>query len=185
MERWFERLAAFEGLADGLDWLVSRRPPDVARSVVCHGDLHPGNILTDGNRLTGVLDYTVVTIAEPALDVGYTAMGFDLTPIDAPRPIQRLAARFGQGISRRYVAAYVAKSGSDVSNQRYYEALRCAGELSNVIAYRLARARGEEHDAPRPTWDAIGDQMVDYFRARTGVTLRLPPAVGPDAARGR
>ena len=86
VERWFERLAAFEGLADGLDWLVSRRPPDVARSVVCHGDLHPGNILTDGNRLTGVLDYTVVTIAEPALDVGYTAMGFDLTPIDAPRP---------------------------------------------------------------------------------------------------
>jgi len=185
VERWFERLAAFEGLADGLDWLVGHRPSDGARAVVCHGDLHPGNILTDGGRLTGVLDYTVVTIAEPALDVGYTAMSFDLTPIDAPGPIQRLAARFGQGISRRYVAAYVARSGSDVSNQRYYEALRCAGELSNVIAYRLARSSGEQLDAPRPTWDAIADQMVDYFRARTRVTLRLPPAVGPDATRGR
>ena len=67
----------------------------------------------------------------------------------------------------------------------YYEALRCASELTNVVSYRLARARGEQHDAPRPTWDSIADRMVDYFRDRTGVTLRLPPPVGRDRARGR
>jgi hypothetical protein len=34
-------------------------------------------------------------------------------------------------------------------------------------------------------WDFIGDRMVEYFRARTGMTLRLPPPVGRAAARGR
>lgn len=185
VERWLEHLAAFDGFAGGVDWLVAHRPPDSTCPVVCHGDLHPGNILTDGDRLTGVLDYTVVTVAEPALDVGYTTMSLDLTPIDAPAPMQRVAARVGHGIGRRYVAAYLAQSGADLSNQRYYEALRCASELTMVVSYRLARARGEQHDAPRPTWDSIADRMIDYFRERTGVTLRLPPPVGRDRARGR
>jgi len=185
VERWFEHLAAFDGLAAGLDWLVANRPPDAARMVICHGDLHPGNILTDRDRLTGVLDYTVVTIAEPALDVGYTTMSFDITPIDAPAPIRRVAARFGHDIGRRYVAAYVAATGADLTNQRYYEALRCASELTNVVSFRRARARGEQHDAPRPTWDAVVPEMIEYFRARTGVTLGIPPPVGRDRARGR
>jgi aminoglycoside phosphotransferase (APT) family kinase protein len=185
LDRWLERLAEFDGFRAGFEWLVAHRPPDASRPVVCHGDLHPGNILMDGDRLTGVLDYTVVTIAEPALDVGYTTMSFDLAPLDVPGPIQRVAARISAGLGRRYVRAYAVQTGADLSNQRYYEALRCAGELTNVVSYRLAQARGEELDAPRPTWDAVADRMVDYFRARTGATLRLPPPVGRDPARAR
>lgn len=29
-------------------------------------------------------------------------------------------------------------------------------------------ARGLTYDGPRPTWDAIADQMVTYFEQRTG-----------------
>jgi len=185
VERWLDRLADFDGHARGLEWLRAHRPADPERVVLCHGDLHPGNILADGGHMTGVLDYTVATVAEPALDVGFTTMSFDLTPIDAPAPIRRLAARFGQSIARRYVRAYAAATGADLTNQRYYEALRCASELTNVVSYRLARANGEEYDAPRPTWDAIVPEMVEYFRARTGVSLQIPPVVERDRARGR
>jgi aminoglycoside phosphotransferase (APT) family kinase protein len=185
VERWYERMAQFEGFAAGLDWLVAHRPPDRATPVVCHGDLHPGNLLVEGDRLTGVLDYTVMTIAEPALDVGYTAMSLHIAPIDAPAPVQRVAARFARGIADRYVAAYLRQTGADLTNQRYYEALRCASELTNVASYRLARAAGTHQDAPRPTWDAVGTMMVEYFRERTGVTLVLPPPVGRDPARAR
>jgi aminoglycoside phosphotransferase (APT) family kinase protein len=185
VDRWFERIAEFDGLADGLDWLVTHRPPDRARPVICHGDLHAGNMLGEGDRLTGVLDYTVTTIAEPALDVGYTAMSLHIAPIDAPAPVQRLAARFARGISDRYVAAYQRQTGADLTNQRYYEALRCASELTNVVSYRLARATGAHQDAPPPTWDAVGTRMVEYFRERTGATLVLPPPAGRDRARGR
>jgi hypothetical protein len=102
-------------------------------------------------------------------------MSLCLAPVDAPAPIQKIAARVGRRLCDRYVAGYLRETGADLSNQRYYEALRCASELTNVVSYRLARARGEDYDAPRPTWDSITDTMIDYFRARTGVTLTLPP----------
>ena len=78
------RKRTFDGLAGGLEWLVERRPKEASRRSICHGDLWAGNILADGDRLTGVIDYTVATIAEPALEVGFTAMGLSLAPIDAP-----------------------------------------------------------------------------------------------------
>ena len=131
----------------------------------------------DGDGLTGVIDYTVATVAEPALDVGFTSMSLSLAPIDAPAPVQRLAAVVARAMCKRYVAGYARATGADLSNQRYYEALRCATELTNVVAYRRAHARGEEYGAPRPTWDAIGDRMVAFFRERTGVTIALPPRV--------
>jgi aminoglycoside phosphotransferase (APT) family kinase protein len=182
IERWFERLESqarteFDGLAAGLEWLVEHRPTDVSKSVICHGDLHAGNILVEGKRLTGVLDYTVATVAEPAFDVGYTAMSLHLAPIDAPAPIQRVAARAARWLSDRYVASYCRETGADLTNQPYYEALRCASELTNVASYRLARANGQLHDAPRPTWDSVSAEMIKYFHARTGVTLALPPPV--------
>jgi aminoglycoside phosphotransferase (APT) family kinase protein len=182
VERWFVRLetqaqSGFDGLKEGLEWLVDHQPPPVPRPAICHGDLWGGNILTEGDRVTGVLDYTVATVAEPALDVGFTAMSLCLAPIDAPRPIQRVAARLGRTLCNSYVRAYQGETDAELSNQSYYEALRCASELTGVVAYRIARAKGEQHDVPRPTWDSITDQMVDYFRERTGVTLKLPASV--------
>jgi aminoglycoside phosphotransferase (APT) family kinase protein len=185
VERWYERLEAFDDLAPAHAWLVAHRPRETSHPVVCHGDLWAANILTEGDRLTGVLDYTVATVAEPALDVGFTAMSFALAPVDAPAAIQRVVAHVAGRVGRRYVAAYVRETGADLRNQPYYEALRCASELTNVVSFRRARAAGEPHDAPRPTWDAVSDRMVEYFRERTGVTLRLPPPVGRDCARGR
>ena len=98
IERWLDLIGAqaqteFDGLSEGLQWLIDHRPPESARRSICHGDLWGGNILAEGNRVTGVLDYTVATVAEPALDVGFTAMSLCLAPIDASRPIQRAAAR--------------------------------------------------------------------------------------------
>ena len=89
VERWFARLdsgaaPALAGLGHGLDWLVAHRPVAAGRECICHGDLWGGNILVSGNRVTGVLDYTLATVAEPALDVGFTSMSLLLAPIDVP-----------------------------------------------------------------------------------------------------
>lgn len=182
IERWFGSVEAqikdgADGLSDGLRWLVEHQPDQPDRASICHGDLWGGNILVQDGRVTGVLDWTTATIADPALDVGFTAMSMSLAPIEAPGAVQRVAARIGRAMCRRYVRAYQRETGADLSAQRYYEALRCAVELTGVTAYRLAEAKGEPHDVPRFTWVSIADQMIDYFRERTGVTLRLPPVV--------
>jgi aminoglycoside phosphotransferase (APT) family kinase protein len=183
VERWFEHLQRLidgggVGFAAGLNWLIANRPVERGQRVVCHGDLHPGNILVDGDgAVTGVLDWTVATIAEPSLDVGFTTMAFSLAPVDAPRPVQRIVARCGRGIARSYVRAYVARTGADVAARPYYEALRCAVEVGNAASYRLAVADGRGNDQPRPIWDSIAGAMVHYFRVRTGVELTMPAPV--------
>jgi aminoglycoside phosphotransferase (APT) family kinase protein len=169
--------AGAHGLRDGLRWLVDHRPAPAPHACICHGDLWGGNILTEDGRVTGVLDWTTATVAEPALDVGFTAMSLCLAPIDASRPIQRAAARMGQLLCRRYTRAYQREAGADLSNQRYYEALRCVSELTGVVAFRIAESKRQPHDMLRPTWDSISDQMIDYFRVRTGVTLELPAPI--------
>jgi aminoglycoside phosphotransferase (APT) family kinase protein len=185
IERWFDTIGTqarteFGGLGEGLQWLIDHRPPEPPRRSICHGDLWGGNILAEGDRVTGVLDYTVATVAEPALDVGFTAMSLCLAPIDASRPIQRAAARIGQSLCKRYVRAYQREADADLSNQRYYEALRCASDLTGVVAFRIAERKRQPHDRLQPTWDSISDPMIEYFRVRTGVTLELPkPVVGP------
>ncbi len=181
LDRWFAMLgeqvhAGAEGLRAGLDWLVDHQPPKSASPSICHGDLWGGNILTERGRVTGVLDWSTVTVAEPALDVGFTAMSLCLAPIEAPAFIQRSAARVGVSVSARYVRTYQRLTGADLTAQPYYEALRCATELSWVAAYRMAEASGEPHEVPRLSWDSIPDQMIAYFRARTGVTLSVPPS---------
>ncbi|HVX47728.1 MAG TPA: aminoglycoside phosphotransferase family protein [Mycobacteriales bacterium] len=55
LRNWSERFAD----------LVSRRDA----GVLVHGDFWHANILTDGNRLTGVLDWESATIADPAADL--------------------------------------------------------------------------------------------------------------------
>lgn len=67
LERWFDVVgqqvdAGAKGLAEGLQWLVDNRPPDGDRRVICHGDLHAGNILVDRRQVTGVLDWSVATL---------------------------------------------------------------------------------------------------------------------------
>jgi aminoglycoside phosphotransferase (APT) family kinase protein len=179
VDRWFRHLrerieAGAHGFSAGLDWLVANRPKD-GDVVLCHGDLWPGNILVEGTKVSGVLDWTVATVAPPALDVGYTAMAFDLAPIEAPRPIQRMISRAGRAITRRYVRAYRQLSPVDLSTRPYYEALRCASELANVADRRLSPVT----DAPVPTWASVVPAMVDYFAARTGgVRLDVPPQSG-------
>ena len=59
----------------------------------------------------------------------------------------------------------------------YYEALRCLLELGGVVSYRTTVAQGLTYDGPRPTWDSIADQMVNYFEQRTGVRVSLPAPV--------
>lgn len=50
-------------------WHALRDLPAVGPDVMCHGDLHPGNLLVAGERLAGVLDAGGFGAADPALDL--------------------------------------------------------------------------------------------------------------------
>lgn len=48
-------------LVDAARWLADH-PPERAPDVICHGDLHPFNLLADGDRVT-VLDWSTTLLA--------------------------------------------------------------------------------------------------------------------------
>ena len=114
IERWFGSVETqigegADGLSEVLRWLVQHRPDQPDRASICHGDLWGGNILVQDGRVTGVLDWTTATIADPTLDVGFTSMSMSLAPIDAPAVVQRVAARIGRAMCSRYVRVYRAR----------------------------------------------------------------------------
>jgi aminoglycoside phosphotransferase (APT) family kinase protein len=164
------------GFFDAMRWLLEHGPTRPDPPVICHGDLWGGNILVDDRgEVTGVLDWSTSTIAEPALDVGATALAFCLVPLPALGPLRSLVERRGRGLYERYLHAYAKQTDADLRARPYYEALRAALELSFVAEWRLAEAEGA-HDLPRPSWDTIPDSLVEFFRVRTGVTIGVPPS---------
>jgi aminoglycoside phosphotransferase (APT) family kinase protein len=177
IERWWRIVEADEPhpLRPGVDWLRDNLPEPRSAPVLCHGDSWGGNLLVDDGRLTGFIDWTVATVAEPALDVGFLTMALSLAPVPMPRPVQRILQRIGRRLAASYREAYEAGSGADLTAVPYYEALRCLTELIGVVRYRTTIAGGRAYDSPRPTWDMIADQMLDYFERRTDVRLQLPP----------
>ena len=143
--------------------------------MLCHGDLWGGNLLVEGRRVTGVIDWSLATASEPALEVGFTSMSLLLAPLPVPRAVLAVVRAGSRLLCRRYVRRYRRGTPADLSNVAYYEALRCAVELTLVVTYRHAVASGLP-DEKRPTWDWVADDMVEFFRARTGVALSLPDA---------
>ena len=47
------------------------------RGVWIHGDLHPGNLIAQGPRLTGIIDFGDVTAGDPAYDLALAWLAFD------------------------------------------------------------------------------------------------------------
>ena len=118
--------------------LAATAPLD-SRTVICHGDLHPFNILDDG-RTTTVLDWTAALVADPAFDVSYTQMLLVNAPLKAPRVVQPIINAAARAVARRFISEYRKASGvSTLDNERlaWYTQLH-----ATRIALELAEWRG-------------------------------------------
>ena len=84
-------------------WLEHRRPV-MAPVVVCHGDIHPFNLLVADDGSFNVLDWTNGNICRREYDVGFTA-GLLVLCADGqlPRIAQRPMVAIADSLSRRFV----------------------------------------------------------------------------------
>jgi len=168
-----ERMAPLEdgGLRASLDWLVRTRPAPRAR-VVCHGDFHPLNLLVDGGRVSGVLDWTHAHLGEPEFDAAYASLTLRLWPLDRPwLPRRWLKGPLGGGAARAFLRAY-GSSTLDAQRMTWYEALH----LVRILA-RVARARAgitQPALSPRHPWELAARDALAALQARSGIAIRLP-----------
>jgi len=111
-------------------WLVTHFPGDPERLSICHGDLHPLNILVRNDRVTGVVDWTNATVADPMLDIAGTSL------------ILALASRHFPSWANphRMVKAYLDcyRNEMPVAPDRldYYRVYWCAMRLAKAVTGR-------------------------------------------------
>jgi aminoglycoside phosphotransferase (APT) family kinase protein len=100
IHRRSDLIAAVRALAD-------RRFAE-GETVICHGDLHPFNLLIDGDGAVTVVDWTAAIRAEPAYDVAFTELLLANPPLDASGPLGAVIRWIGVHLARRFVARYRA-----------------------------------------------------------------------------
>jgi len=119
-----------------LERLATTRP-DAQRGVVCHGDLHPFNVLTDGDR-TVVLDWTAGQIAHPAYDLAFTHLLLANPPLDAPKPLRPIINAAARCIANRFVATHATIGPHPIDSDAldWYRTLQACRILTDLAAWR-------------------------------------------------
>ena len=64
----------------GLRQLAETAPKPPERTVLVHGDLGPGNVLHDGQRVTGLCDWELAHVGDPMEDLAWITVRAMLTP---------------------------------------------------------------------------------------------------------
>lgn len=99
-------------IALGLAWLQRNLPPPAPQRLV-HGDLRIGNVMADGGRLTGVLDWELAHLGDFHEDLAYGCMTvWRFGRLDRPA--------FGLTGIDEYLAAYRAAGGPEVDRARFH-----------------------------------------------------------------
>lgn len=143
-------------LQPGLTWLQQNEPL-IPKLVICHGDFHPLNILMEGGKISGILDWSSFQISDPAHDVASTTMiGSILAPVLVPGAI-------APDYIDRYLAAYRALRPLDADKLQYFEVVRLIQGLLDGID-------GQPIWRHRDIVASIGTALQMY----TGLDIRIP-----------
>jgi aminoglycoside phosphotransferase (APT) family kinase protein len=121
--------------------------PSGGRTVICHGDLHPFNVLHDPSGDT-VLDWSAARLTDPAYDLAYTTMLLGHPPLVAPAPVRQVVGAIGRSLVRRLMHTYerVADAPVDPAQLDWFGlvmALRVLVEMASwTIQGTLEERRG-------------------------------------------
>jgi aminoglycoside phosphotransferase (APT) family kinase protein len=162
------------GTKDALAWIAENEPTPVDRPSIIHGDLWPANVLMNRGHLTGLVDWTMAGIGDPALDLGFACAGLAMmpAPLPPPSPIRQGIHAAGRDLARRIREQYLQKTQTTAERLEFYEALRCLVELSAVLAYRHG-SDGNSAATQRPPWDKGVRALVGHFKKTTGVPIAI------------
>jgi aminoglycoside phosphotransferase (APT) family kinase protein len=144
-------------LAVSAERLADRRPTPAA-PVVCHGDLHPFNLLVQDGRWT-LLDWTAAVIAEPAYDIAFTTLLLRHPPLSAPAPLRPAVAAAGRYVARRFHASYTANGHAlpDKARLDWHTALHSLRILLEAESWRQEGTVDQHAGHP---WLSIGPFAV-------------------------
>jgi len=158
--------AGLGGLSEGARWLARNRPAPAQAEVICHGDFHPHNIMVERGRLSGVIDWADVTLAEPTYDIAGLRVIALYADLGVPRWARGPTNMARRLMVRRYMSVYRSAAPLDTRNLPYYEAIR----ILSALAFT-----GEDRPQEGNPWNAphTKARLVRQFGRITGLQLRI------------
>jgi aminoglycoside phosphotransferase (APT) family kinase protein len=146
--------------------LTACRPAETT-TVVCHGDLHPFNLLVKENGDVVVVDWTAAVRADPAYDLAFTAMLLANPPLDAPGPLKPIIRWVGSRLARRFVTRYLAVTHhDDFGTLDWYRALH-----GTRILLEAASLDARGGSSARHPFQALVPVAASAVRAVTGTPI--------------
>jgi aminoglycoside phosphotransferase (APT) family kinase protein len=123
-------------LASVGDWLLEH-PPTTRDDVICHGDLHPFNVLIDTAGQVTVLDWTTSLVGPAAYDVAFTTLMVGEPPVQGPKAVQRAVRAAGQWLASRFIRQYQQRTGIEFepNELEWYQAVVCLRALLEVAGW--------------------------------------------------
>ena len=95
-----------------------RTPPPAHRDTFIHRDYHPGNVLCDESRVTGVVDWATAAWGPPGIDLARMRLN--------------LAAQHGRAAADRFAVLYAAMGGDESARSGYWDLLDAADALADL-----------------------------------------------------
>lgn len=122
-------------------WLQAHQPAP-GPSAICHANFQPRNVIVDGARFVGAVNWTGVQVADPHFDVAQTIVWLHFAPIDAPAALARAVDAMRRALQVQYRRAYARTRPLDEQRLAYYEAFAIARRLLQGSA--VARGGGTD-----------------------------------------
>ena len=156
-------------LAGAAGWLADH-PPARASEVICHGDLHPFNLLADGDRVT-VLDWSTALLAPRAYDVAFTSLLLSEPPLRVPGWERRLVRVAGGELARRFARSYRHQTATTIESGelRWHQAVVCLRALAEVADWVHHDVAGTRAGHP---WLVSGPAFARRLASLTGAPVR-------------
>jgi aminoglycoside phosphotransferase (APT) family kinase protein len=163
-----ERLGRAD-LAGAATWLRDHRPTSEP-TVICHGDLHPFNVLVDDAGAVTVLDWSAALLAPATYDLGFTSLVLAEPPLVVPRRLRPFVRAAGRALSRRFMRVYERRAGRpvDPTSLTWHQALVCLRALVEVAEWVAAGTIDERSGHP---WVIAGDAFAARLRVLTGAPI--------------
>lgn len=154
-------------------WLHDHAPTSVERTVLCHGDLGPGNFMHAGGKVTAVLDWEFAHLGDPMDDIAWFSI------------------RCAQVLDHRDLSVEIARyeelTGLKVDAERvaYYQ-LMVLVRMAVACLVALDRAAGQmDTSTYLALLPLLARQITTSLAEQVGVELGPTSLPAPNAASGR
>jgi len=147
---------------------LGRHAPATVPEVVCHGDLHPFNVLDDDGQLV-VLDWTGAVVADPCFDLALTELLLANPPLVLPGPLAAVGRGAGRLLARRFITAYTrANPGVSLDALSWFRALHSARVVIECTNHRAQHSP----DGGGHPFALVEPAAVGHLNAATGIEIQ-------------